>query len=223
MKNVKIIFFGEHVNYLFLLAAPLFCLIGCKSEMPDGCDEDWMGRIYVKEYGTEVPIEGASVYLVLTGNNNSHQYIHDETTDVNGYAEWPCMLDYDNLNICAGEDYWEDCYGMGYMPPHPPFVDGVFYLHAKAIARVYIPWQYHDQADQYGYVKVYISPGDTPEGYNGSTEYGRYQDHIGKGGQECEITVYHFGLDHQFTGQMENYFIYLPPHDTTEFFIPEPE
>jgi hypothetical protein len=223
MKNVKSIFFGEYGNYLFLLATTLFCLSGCKSEMPDRCDENWMSHIYVKESGTETPIEGASIYMVLTGHMYSYAYVHDETTDVNGYAEWPCALEYDNLSICAGDAYWEECGGSGWGHGHPDIKRNVFYLTAKCMIRVHIPEVYHSSTEEYGYVSVIISSGGIePDGYNGSTEYGHYQDMIGKGAYENQILVTHFNVSHEFTGQQERYCLYVAPHDTIDFYIPEP-
>ena len=223
MKNVKSIFFGEYGNYLFLLATTLFCLSGCKSEMPDRCDENWMSHIYVKESGTETLIEGASIYMVLTGHMYSYAYVHDETTDVNGYAEWPCALEYDNLSICAGEAYWEECGGSGWGHGHPDIKRNVFYLTAKCIIRVHIPLVYQSTGDEFGHVGIYFSTGGSvPDLYNGFTEYGPFMNVVGKGGQENQLVVTHYNMSGEYTGQQERYCFYVAPHDTIEFYIPEP-
>lgn len=223
MNKYNKTYFNRSSIYSCFMCITLFCLSGCKSEVPGRCDDHWMSHIYVKESGTETPIEGASIYMVLTGHMYSYGYVHDETTDVNGYAEWPCMLEYDNLSICAGDAYWEECGDAGWGHSHPDIKRNLFYLTAKCIIRVHIPTVYQSTGDEYGLVGINFSTGGTvPDVYNGFTEYGPFMNVVGKGGQENQLVVTHYNMSGEYTGQQERYCFYVAPHDTIDFYIPEP-
>lgn len=116
-------------------------LMACTSCMKEKdrhllCGDNNQIEMRIVEYGTQVPIEGADVYLIVTdGMGNNPSVVENFVTDHSGLVSWSCDLDVESICAQKPDLYYGSC-GQGYSLGMTWVADGVYELFPHAWVKV---------------------------------------------------------------------------------------